>query len=499
MNGRTPRRGGSVPLLDLQLFLICLLLALGLMLLTSYVVITSFPKASISGTTTTIRSVETNGSDKTPSEGVYSIHQVKETTSKRLGTHQTSITEDRNKKTAAIADAAVVGVTNKQQPRATIAYAISLTGCGSEPLADGGAVLKQSIHSSSIHNPSSGSMYSYQLYAIVHPSATECSQQLSDIGYTILVKDTPVAVSDIRGDFLREHVPQNGCCGEKEFIKLHAYTLTNHPIVVHLDLDTMILQPMDELFDAMLYDETTDVGWKAREGLPSFKTPIMPKQIDAFFTRDYNMHQAHQVEALVQGGFLVLRPSVDTYKELREVIAQGDFRPNGGWGGKGYKGCGAMTFQGLIPYYYDQLHPGTAVELNRCIYNQMSDNPRDQRTVNDVVQGKCRDGREDCEDCRSADFLTIKTVHFTLCRKPWLCLPHDIDELKHRLCRKLHHEWFRLRKDLEDKLLAANPGMTSVATGTFQKDHFYGLCKHSGGNGYIPMVLPVAGIKEIES
>lgn len=37
------------------------------------------------------------------------------------------------------------------------------------------------------------------------------------------------------------------CCGADEFIKLFAYTLTDYHRVVHLDADTLILHPMDEL------------------------------------------------------------------------------------------------------------------------------------------------------------------------------------------------------------------------------------------------------------
>lgn len=374
---------------------------------------------------------------------------------------------------------------------ATVAYAISVTGCGDgkEPLVDGAAVLKHSIHLSSIENPQSTSKYSYKMYAIIHPEALQCTEkQLASHGYTILVRKEPVAVKDIEGEFLRERVEKNGCCGAKEFIKLHAYTITDHPIVVHLDLDTLILKPLDDVFDAMLYDETTEIGHKARKSLPVFLTNIVPKAPNAFFTRDYNMHQGKTTsKALVQGGFLVLRPSLETYKMFCNVIKEGDYRSTGGWGGKGYGAYGAMTFQGIIPYFYDQLQPGTAVELNRCFYNNMCDNPRDQKTMNDIVSGKCCDGRVDCEDCRSVDISLIKTAHFTLCQKPWHCLPSDTNRIQERLCRKLHHEWFRVRKDLEDFLIATNRQRRSVATGTFQPDHFYGFCTQWGERGYIGM------------
>lgn len=76
---------------------------------------------------------------------------------------------------------------------------------------------------------------------------------------------------------------KNGCCGEKELVKLEAYTLTDHPVVVHMDLDVVVLKPMDALFDVML-DSTTDRD--------TSKVPIMwpdlplPEKVNAFFTRD---------------------------------------------------------------------------------------------------------------------------------------------------------------------------------------------------------------------
>jgi hypothetical protein len=86
----------------------------------------------------------------------------------------------------------------------------------------------------------------------------------------------------------------------------------------------------------------------------------------------------------VQGGLLVLRPNVQVYNEFKSIIKKGDFREKGGWGGIVGPFYGSMTFQGIVPYYYDILHPGEAIELNRCVVNQMCDNPRDEKTVNDV-------------------------------------------------------------------------------------------------------------------
>ena len=279
------------------------------------------------------------------------------------------------------------------------------------------------------------------MIAIIHQNAKSCAPIIEKLGYKTLIVDVPVAVTDIQGDFLRERVPDNGCCGELEFIKLWAYTLTDYMFVVHLDLDTMILKPLDELFDAAIKGDTTDVDaimWPAEHHKGDSSTSI-----NAFFTRDYNMRIASKKRHVgVQGGFLVIRPSMETFSEFQDIIREGDFRISGGWGGLGFGPFyGSMTFQGIIPYYYDALHPGTGVELNRCVYNQMADNPRTGKTVNDVLSGNCRDGRDDCEDCRDRKIEEVKSAHFTLCQKPWECLPHTADRVQHRLCRKLFGEF----------------------------------------------------------
>lgn len=396
-----------------------------------------------------------------------------------------------------------------------IAYAISLTSCAETPsLIDGAAILKHSIHLSSIRNQNGNSKYDYQMYAIVHHNAKSCQPLIEKLGYKTMLVDVPVQVSEIKGDFLRENVVKNGCCGELEFIKLWAYTLVDHPFVVHLDLDTVVLQPMDELFNAALSGDATSkvmnkdsVMWEDQMKVyndSSSSGNSQQKQIDAFFTRDYNMVKSGKTPVGVQGGFLVLRPSMEAFDEYKAIIREGDFQRGKGWGGEGFGPFyGSMTFQGIIPYYYDHFHPGTAVELNRCIYNQMADNPRDKRTVNDVVSGNCRDGRTDCEDCRERAVEDVVTAHFTLCQKPWECVVHDQDVLQHRLCRKLSGEWYRIRADWElsrkagakesdnDKnaKIDAKNAVVVVGEGKFQPEHFRGFCNGRGKKGYLPIKI----------
>lgn len=378
-------------------------------------------------------------------------------------------------------------------PKATVAYAVSVTGCGSDPITEGAAVLKQAIHRVSSRNShgqqgGGGGRYDYALFAIYHPNAEACALPLQALGYNMMRRDVFVNVSDIQGDYLREKIESNGCCGEKELIKLEAYTLTDYPIVVHLDLDVLVLKPMDEIFDMMLMNSKSAIPNSDVIMWPDQPRPETGAHIQALFTMDYNMVGPGNKYKPVQGGFLVIRPDMAVYQEFREIVRIGDFQPSKGWGGMVGPFHGSMTFQGLIPYYYNVLHTGHSIELNRCIYNQMADNPRTGKTINDVVSGACRVGTTECEDCRSRPIEDVVTTHFTLCQKPWWCLPHTENKIQHRLCRKLTHEWYRVRSELEESW-----GRPAKGPGSFDSDQFYGYCKNHGHQGYIPIEMPYGG------
>ncbi|CAJ1947469.1 unnamed protein product [Cylindrotheca closterium] len=362
----------------------------------------------------------------------------------------------------------------------TIGWAVTITGCGSDPITEGAAVLKHAVHLTSIHG---NGRYNYKMYAIYHPDGEACALTLKDLGYELIQRETPVAVKDIEGKFLREKIESNGCCGEKELVKLEAYTLTEHPVVVHLDLDVVVLKPMDALFDMMMAKSPDD--WDTINVPIMWPEKSLPEKVNAFFTRDYNMVGPGRTYKPVQGGFLVLRPDMKVYEEFVRIIKKGIDKEGTGWGGIVGPFYGFMTFQGLIPYYYDVLHDNEAIELSRCIYNQMADNPKDKRTINDIPQGRCRTNQEECEDCRNRPLEDVVSAHFTLCQKPWLCLPQDSDIIQLRLCRKLHHQWYRIRSDLEQSW-----GREAFGNGTYQKDHFFGFCTKHGKLGYLDIEKP---------
>ncbi|KAL7548768.1 hypothetical protein ACHAWF_012029 [Thalassiosira exigua] len=395
------------------------------------------------------------------------------------------------------------------RPRATVAYAVSLTSCGAsadrhDNIANGGhssdpsfhegaAVLKHSIHLSSIRNyEESKSLFDYEMIAFVHPQAERCSGVFEELGYQVQIRETPFNVTDIKRTFLREHIGKSGCCGEKEYLKLYAYRLEEYPVVVHLDLDSLILKPLDDLFLAMLgegggNDAADEARSKevvaARSRIPVMFDDPLPKSIDAYFTRDYNMVNPGKKYVGVQGGFLIVKPSLDAFNEYVNIVLEGRFFQGSGWEGKGYGGYfGAQQIQGICSFYYDYRHPGTAVELNKCRYNAMADAPRQKSS------GKCRDGREECEDCRDAPIEAINSVHFTLCSKPWKC-PSWVgsDEKMKNICSKFHGEWFRIREDL-DRKNAEKSGREYVnPNGRHRPEVFRGYCRSNGERGYIPI------------
>jgi hypothetical protein len=401
-------------------------------------------------------------------------------------------------------------LSQRRKPKATIAYAVSITACHPNELSvgftSGAAVLKHSIHLSSIRNTNSTSQYDYRLVAFVHPTATLCVPVLEQLGYQILVRETPVNVTEIKNNTaMVNRVMKSGCCGEKEFLKLYSYTLSEYPAVVHLDLDTVILQPLDDLFDVMLLPPDANLATPASKLIHhAMWTPNVTHAVNAFFTRDYPMvNPGRKPDRVgVQGGFLVVRPNQQVFDELCAIIMAGHFVPGPGWGGKklrygGY--YGAAQIQGLLSYFYGHFHPDTFVELNRCYYNQMADPPKDKK------RNVCLTGEEHCQDCRDTDMADIKSAHFTLCQKPHWC-PNAGDKWLREevwqgrqagLCMQLHHEWHWIRDKLEQSWGTSSSNdhapTNRSATGNVTLNSFGHCVKGKGGRfgyKYIPLVLP---------
>jgi hypothetical protein len=140
----------------------------------------------------------------------------------------------------------------------------------------------------------------------------------------------------------------------------------------------------------------------------------------------------------------------------------------------------AMTFQGLMPYYFQVLYPGRALELNHCVWNNNNFSPRPGSLDN------CDPYQEHCEDCRVRPIETIGLVHYTLCYKPWFCYVHDgSDSRFNQQCQLLVHEWFKTRSEMERSW-----GRTGRGKRRFQMETFLGYCSRLGIKGYQPIEEP---------
>ena len=307
-----------------------------------------------------------------------------------------------------------------------------------------------------------------------------------------------------------------------------AYHLTNHPIAVHWDMDVAILQPLDDLYDAMIYPSTHPTGVAARQNIErQHPDESWPETIDAFLTRDITSAKPWEKVTAVQGGFLVARPDISVFDAYINFIREGNYiggRGEGkGWAGLGYGGFqGAMAYQGVVAYYYDQLRPNTAVELNVCRWNQVGadvlwrgpehkaehhlqcrEYPRQT-----LAGGKTPDyaSNTQCEDCRNTPIESVKTVHYTACKKPWECqmanprVPRDKRQ-QYRLenlvnvtyCMTIVREWFEIRREFEAALEVASNGQVKPVsrTGTYEDEYFLGYCRNSGG--YVAIEPPPEG------
>lgn len=344
---------------------------------------------------------------------------------------------------------------SKQQahdsPNTVVAYAISITDCpinNSHTVLDGAAVLGRSIHKQSIR-ASNHSFYDYALYAFVHEDAKACIAPLQELGYSVRVVPLPFAEDAISSSLLYA-MEQKGCCGSKEFLKLNVWNLTNHNIAVHLDTDTLLVQPMDDLFNQILgIHRPLPYHHLASDQPAHNKTKV---SFDILFTRDYHQQSKWSRNPKhygVQGGFLVVRPNQTFLEEIIHQLSHEEFHSVKGWSKLGYSGYwGASQIQGYLSYLIGEYYSHRALELNRCLYNSMiNDDP--YFVLKGTNKTLCRTGESfPCEDCRETLIENIYSIHLTTCRKPWEC-PYLRPPQQPSLCRTAHRLWFEFRRELD--------------------------------------------------
>lgn len=329
------------------------------------------------------------------------------------------------------------------------------------------------------------------LIAIAHSSSKDlpCGvQSLEKFGYEMHYHDLPVAAEDIENeDYVRiAKYERQGCCGLREFLKLYCYTLTDYDVVIHLDLDMLLMKPMDDLINVMLGRELT-------KPIPTYRNePVPTSGVDFLYTRDYkggkDLPHRNVQKMAVQGGFFMIRPSMEVFEDMKSIVRRGNFSVEQGWEGSGIGDFhGDARIQGFLSYYYYARSSLTTLEVDRCIYNTVME---DATMRFDNGTATCLTNEKTCQDCRLTPFGDLVLVHYTMCQKPWTCQLPTFLPGRHALCRQAHTEWFRLRHTIDERLNRTLPpiGGVKATYGYCSKYGFFDATKHA----YLGAGLPIS-------
>lgn len=272
-----------------------------------------------------------------------------------------------------------------------VAIMVSITNETDPKYTDLLSALSQSV----VEMEQAGSKYQFEMVAVIRPGFHLCIPALKAYNFKILEKDVPVSLESIAPGAYNNHVAKSGCCGLAEFMKLHAFTLTEYYRVVHLDSDVLVTGNFDELLD-------------------------MDKEL--VFT-----NSTLQGEAL-SGGVIIVKPSMENFQAIIDIVNEGDFRYDGsGWRGSGIGySWGGETIQGVLPYYFLGFRKGeVSFRADRCIYNN---------------QGS--------DLCKDIPLSKVKIVHMTVCQKPWIC-----SRMGHiKICEDIHDLWWKFNYDMLDSI-----------------------------------------------
>ncbi len=122
----------------------------------------------------------------------------------------------------------------------------------------------------------------------------------------------------------------SNCCGEYEYGKLDGWLLIEYDYIFMLDWDIKILHPIDELFYCMESNKFDFINTKG--GYSPFN-----------------------------GGFLILKPNIDVYNDMRYILKYGVYNDENSWFNSKIEFFhGAETNQGFLFWYFyfhdDLLH-----------------------------------------------------------------------------------------------------------------------------------------------
>lgn len=360
----------------------------------------------------------------------------------------------------------------------TVGFAVTLTSCPEDMVAchndpghafyEAAAILKH--HICRLHKGGEKGAYdNCDFYAIVHPNAQYCLgpngdsydrvRILEGLGYSIKIWGGQIAESDIKDPTLRAELEAGP--GVDDFMIFNLWRLLNQHIIVLIDdFSTQMLKRPDELYDHFLANDNVKV----------------------MYTREYATSYPTKKNQRINPGFMLIKPDENTVAMLDSIVMNSSYEVATGWDGSGVGDfeCAASA-TGAITYTYVSQFPDVAEEMDRCLYGNTVEAPR-----NPAFNSVCKDGQESCPDCRDLPLseIVVGTPRAS-CGEPWNCYYDDSwDPATKTLCEGFHREWFEQRLDFEEK----NYEVQAKRDGDFYPDVFLGYCSEASYKGYTLML-----------
>ncbi|KAL7479830.1 hypothetical protein ACHAW6_005552 [Cyclotella cf. meneghiniana] len=359
----------------------------------------------------------------------------------------------------------------KQSSKASVAYAmvIPLHDQVTPSLRDRAAVLAASIRRAHLNSP-----YKPQLYAInfEHPSDSDigkmyscsglCRKIMNELGYSIVDLsasnfDTAVTSSDTK---------RMNSLNDRSAHPQSMNDLLSHEIVVHISLDSFLLQSMDSVFDDLLAEENVDPSTSLLQKKASQQTTLFninAKSNGASHSPSEGSSNVHEIYIFKMSSSVGAIPYLELIKCLAstqltsinlqlsmtsdERMESNEIMP--------------ISVRPKIRSLFSPLLPRDDMKKNRFETNDHTC----KIFNNNLVLDGCIDATGSHQDCSHEDikkravigsFFRRDSDDMSTCAQPWECKRDEHDRCintrgnrsEYDDCEWLQREWFRLAKSL---------------------------------------------------
>jgi len=197
-------------------------------------------------------------------------------------------------------------------------------------------------------------------YSIINPNGVTCPKpgsnteyydrvsMFQDMSFRVEILGQPIVNEQLllTHPYINENIEDD--VGIRDSTKLHVFRLVEHPIAVLFDYERMFQQQVNDQFEPFINNPNLK-GYYVR-------TPDC----------DGNGN------SLIDMGFLVIKPSIEEFNNIRNGYLNTPYDPELGWNSEGHNQCdGKLGLPGFLSYYFS-ITDGYE-ELDRCWYSFTAD------------------------------------------------------------------------------------------------------------------------------